>query len=141
MLINNIASDLMYISPIFVGLYLQVFNQAGRCIQHQFYLATPILLTLQKKSVINRYIIIYKKMFFKHVKINFLIPTCYKGAYKYMYLCKGKTGEKIMFYVCMADEVNIIPSGLTIWRLYMHFECGYGLASYILGDTSNGQHC
>ena len=69
-------------------------------------------------------------MFFKHMKINFLIPTCYKGAYKYIqHLCKGKTGEKIMFYVCMADEVNIVPPGLGVYTCIL--ECGNGLASHI----------
>ena len=60
-------------------------------IPHLIYLATPVLLTLQKKSIIDRYIIAYKKMFFG---IYFLIPTCYKGAHNYMYLRKGKTGKR-----------------------------------------------
>ena len=37
------------------------------------------------------HVIAYKKMF---LRTEFLAPTWYKGAFKYVYLCKGKTWER-----------------------------------------------
>ena len=70
------------------------------------------------------------------LRMKFLALTCYKGAYKYMYLCKGETGKGNTCILRLAVEVNIIPAGFNdpthIFGVYTCIlDCGYGLASHI----------
>ena len=73
-------------------------------------------------------VIAYKKMFYR---MKFLAPTCYKGCHKYIYFNKDETGKIWGFH----DSTDIFGVYTCI------LECGYDLASYILGDTCIGNHC